>query len=903
MNWKMKIKKLTGVLLLLCMTVFTRAAEVQLTSPDKNIRASITTDGKDVLYSVYYKNTPLLKSARASMTFLKDNKKYTLSAGKAKKISETITAPFYRYSSFKNECNELTIRLNSKIEIVFRAYDEGIAYRFHSLSGGKQIIKSEIVNYNFTGDYNSWLAFTTNATNGKDPYAMAFQNIYSVKKLSEQPSHLAFLPVTVDCGVAKVTLLESDLEAYPGMFVQSAGNSLQGRFAAYPKAMKTYNWRGQSYVSEREDFIAKVEGKRNYPWRILAITTKDTQMPENNLVYALASPNRIGDYSWVSAGKSAWDWWCDWNLKNVPFKAGINTETYKYYIDFAASHGLQYIILDEGWYDSKTADLMHSIPSIDIPELVAYGKERGVGIVLWAVFNVLDKHIEEAFKKYASEGVRGFKVDFLDRDDQTAVEMAYRIARKAAEYKMILDYHGFYKPTGLNRTFPNIVNVESVFGMEEMKWNEDHKDMPLYDVTFPFIRMMSGPVDYTPGAMRNASKADYRPVYDNPMSMGTRCHQLATYIVHDSPFTMLADAPTNYTDNCIDFISSIPEDVDETKVLAGELGKYIVTARRHAINWYIGGMTNWEQRDVTIDFSFLDDDRPYRVVLFRDGINADKNAEDYAVDTFMVQKGEKKEIHMASGGGFAMSMEKDFTCHTRPTTPPADKHVDAFYKKYLDAGGIYIVASERVRDEALMKMQEIINMMLLKRPDIKRYMVSKGCYTMVLGQHEEVCDLPEYKHICNLPDSIAYWNKRARGFGGAPQGTYTASFGEENLLALPGDRYKGENIPLHEFAHIIHTIGIDGVDPGFNKKLIACMEHAKQTGLWTGTYALSDKYEYFAECVQSFFDCNQYSLPANGVHNAINRRVKLKEYDPMMYNLLKNYFYEISIPLYNKVHP
>ena len=651
----MKISKLIATVFLLC-TVSTASADVQLLSPDGKLKTVISTDGKQVLYSVYYANTPLMDKSCAGMAFRQGNAAYSLRAGKVRRINETVTSPFYRYARFKSECNELGIRLNRELSIVFRAYDEGVAYRFESLGKRPQIVENERVAYNFTGDYTSYLPYTTNADNGRDPYAMAFQNLYSVKKLSEQPKQVAFLPVTVDCGKAKVTLLESDLEAYPGMFVEPDGHSLNGRFAAYPKTMKTYNGRGQSYVAEREDYIAKINGRRTFPWRIMAVTTQDTQMPENNLVYALASPNRIGDYSWVKSGKVAWDWWNDWNLKGVPFKAGINMDTYKYFIDFAASHGLKYVILDEGWYDSRKADLMHSIPSINVPELVAYGKKRGVGIVLWAVFNVLDDHLDEAFKKYAAEGVKGFKVDFLDRDDQTAVEMAYRIARKAAEYKMILDYHGFYKPTGFNRTFPNIVNVESVFGMEEMKWNEDHKDMPLYDVTFPFIRMMAGPVDYTPGAMRNATKADFRPVYDNPMSMGTRCHQLAAYIVHDSPFTMLADAPTSYTGNCIEFITSIPDDIDSTKVLAGMLGRYIVTARRRAHDWYVGGMTNWDSRDVTVDFSFLDAGASYKAVLFRDGINAGKNAEDYAVDTFWVKKGDKREIHMASGGGFAMSL-------------------------------------------------------------------------------------------------------------------------------------------------------------------------------------------------------------------------------------------------------
>lgn len=381
-------------------------------------------------------------------------------------------------------------------------------------------------------------------------------------------------------------------------------------------------------------------------------------MPTSNLVYALASPNRIGDYSWIHPGKVSWDWWNDWNLKGVPFKAGINMDTYKCYIDFAAKSGLPYIILDEGWYLSKSGDMLHSIPGINLPQLIAYGKQRGVGIVLWTVFNVLDDHLEAICKKYSDMGIKGFKVDFLDRDDQTAVEMAYRIAAMTAKYHLILDYHGFYKPTGMNRTYPNIVNIESVFGMEEMKWNEDKKDMPLYDVTFPYIRMMCGSVDYTPGAMRNASKADYRPVYNDPMSMGTRCHQLATYVVFDSPFTMLADAPTNYKGNedCVAFISSLPDEIDDTRVLSGEIGKYIVTARKKDANWFVGGMTNWDGRDVTIDFSFLCKGCRYQATLFRDGVNADKNAEDYAVDTMTVTDGIQLNIHLASGGGFAMRL-------------------------------------------------------------------------------------------------------------------------------------------------------------------------------------------------------------------------------------------------------
>ena len=575
----------------------------------------------------------------------------------------------------------------------------------------------------------------------------------------------------------------------------------------------------------------------------------------------------------------------------------------KYYIDFAASNGLQYVILDEGWYDSSKGDIMNPIAAIDLPGLIGYARERGVGIVLWAVFNVLDEHLEEACAKYAGMGAEGFKVDFLDRDDQTGVEMAYRIAEACARHKLILDYHGFYKPTGMNRTYPNILNVESVFGMEEMKWNNDKKDMPMYDVTFPFIRMMSGHVDYTPGAMRNATATDYQPIYYNPMSMGTRCHQLACYVVHDSPFTMLCDAPTNYKneEECVNFITSVPDIPYETRVLQGEIGSYIVSAKRRGPNWHVGALTNLQQRDIKLRLDFLEPGARYNAVIYTDGVNAGKNAEDYAVRRETVTASTVLDLHLAQGGGFAISLTRDFSVAGRPTTPPADKKVDKFYSKYIDADGLYVVASKDVDDRALTKTAEIIRMMLAKRPDVREQMVKKGCYTMILGRNEQVLDMPEYAFMRTSQDSIDYWNRRTRGFGGAPQGDFTASFGEENVLALPGDRYEGESIMVHEFSHLIHTIGICGVEPDFDKRLTACMENARKHGLWKGTYALSDKYEYFAECVQSFFDCNRKALPANGVHNDINGRSKLQMYDTAAYNLLSEYFYDMPLPLYNKV--
>mgnify|MGYP000786883670 FL=1 len=875
-----------------------------LSSPDGTLKVEISA-GNELAYQVMHGNDTILSHSNIGLVLENGTivgKTPRITGERRRKIKDNIESPFYRFKEFVATGNELDLKLKGGFGIIFRAYNEGVAYRFYTTQSSDIIIKEEQAEFNFKEDYTAYLPYTTN---DKKPMAMAYQNVYDITPLSKAQPKLAFLPVTVDCGSVKLTLLESDLEAYPGMFVQSQQGKygLKGVFAPYPAKTDFYPWRKQEYVTETTDFISRSRGSRSYPWRVLAITEKDTDMPVNNLVYALASPNRIGDTSWIKTGKVAWDWWNDWNLKGVPFKAGINMDTYKYYIDFASRNGLEFIVLDEGWYDPKSGDMLTVIPELDLTELIAYGKSKGVEIVLWTVFNVLDSQLEAACKKYADMGIKGFKVDFLDRDDQTAVEMVYRIAEMTARYKLTLDLHGIYKPTGINRTYPHIINFESVFGMEEVKWTDIKNNMPLYDVTFPYIRMMAGPVDYTPGAMRNATKADWRAMYYTPASMGTRCHQLAAYIVHDSPFTMLCDAPTNYLNEqeCVDFIASLPVEVDSTFIASGELGKYIVTVRKKDVNWYIGGMTNWDERDVQLDFSFLPEGMSYTAVLFKDGVNANKQAEDYRKETIRIDKDSRLTLHLASGGGFAMKLEL-CPVHGQVTGIPEGKNIPSFYQKYIETEGLYVTSSGKVSDEALLKACDIISLMLAKRPDVKAHMVKKGCHVMVIGKDEETCDLPEFAHICNCEDSIKYWNWRARGFGGAPEDEFSSSCGEENLLALPQDKYVGENILIHEFAHLIHTVGIVGVEPDFNERLEALRQNAIRKGLWEKTYAVSNKEEYFAECVQSFFNCNRYAEPANGVHNWVNRRTKLKTYDPDMYRLLQEYFYEIEIPIHNVVH-
>lgn len=657
-----QMKRVLWMVLALAGTV-SYAKDYKLASPDGNIVLTLET-GEGLSYDVSYKGKLLMDDSRLSLTTDYGTLGRSPKVKRVRKDSkdEWVDAFNYRADGFREAYNELRLSFKGNYELLLRAYDSGVAYRWITDIDGNLIVKEEQADFRFAGNFKAYLPYSPA---GKDnPYCSSFQNVYEYAPLDRSRTDMpAMLPSTVDCGGGtKVTLLESDLEAYPGMFVRpvEGKRTLKGEFAAYPSGFKPTSPRAMTVVTGREDCIAKVEGKRAFPWRIMAITEKDTDMPVNHLVYALASPNRTGDFSWVKGGKAAWEWWNDWGISRVDFKAGINTETYKYYIDFAAENGLEFVVLDEGWYNPGSGDMLTTVPEINLPELVAYGKSKGVKLILWTVFNVLDSQREEACRKYSEMGIAGFKVDFLNRDDQTAVEMVYRIAEAAAKYYLTLDLHGFYKPTGLNRTYPNIINFESVFGMEEVKWSTIEKDMMEYDVVMPYIRMMAGPLDYTPGAMRNASKNNFKPIYSNPLSQGTRCHQLAAYIVHDSPLTMLADNPTAYLSEqeCTDFISSLPNvGIDETKVLQGKIGEYIIMARKVGDNWYVGGMTDWNGRTVELDFSFLGEG-DYQCISFTDGVNADRQASDYVKTVGTVDAQTRKTVRMAPGGGFALALIK-----------------------------------------------------------------------------------------------------------------------------------------------------------------------------------------------------------------------------------------------------
>ena len=465
---------------------------------------------------------------------------------------------------------------------------------------------------------------------------------------------VAFAPVLVELtNNKKAVITEADLEEYPGMFLTNGkeGRGLSGDFAPYVLS-ELQNERNpvQALVTKRADYIAKTQGSRVFPWRIVIIRANDKDLLNNDMVYRVASPSRVPDASWVRPGKVAWDWWNDWNISHVDFRAGVNTETYKYYADFASANHIDYILLDEGWSDDR--DIMSIVHDINLKQIIDYAKQKNVGVWLWMGSYPLDQKMEEAFSTYSQMGVKGFKIDFMDRDDQNMVEFYYRIAKTAAAHHIMVDFHGAYKPTGLQRTYPNIVNVEGVHGMEQLKWN--NPDMPKFDVSIPFIRMIAGPMDYTPGAMRNATRQSFRPVYSMPMSQGTRCHQLAMYIVYEAPFEMLSDNPTAYMREreSVDFIASVPTTFDETMALDGKVSEYAAVARKKGNNWYIGAMTNWNAREVIIDLSFLNAGN-YEAEIFKDGINADREATDYKKEKIQVSAKDKLTIHLSSGGGWA----------------------------------------------------------------------------------------------------------------------------------------------------------------------------------------------------------------------------------------------------------
>ncbi len=657
------MKKILFVMALLAYACIASATQKMhsLSSPDGTVSVCISTDG-GIRYSVSVDGKEVLAPSSVSMT-LSDGTVYGGAASLRKtlrsNVNRTVQAQAYRKAFVKDNFNQLELVFKN-FKLTFRAYDNGVAYRFTSLSKKAFEVQEEQVEFSFPGNWNAYVPYVCQNDKGEFDGQLhnSFENQYKYQQIADwDTGHLAFLPLMVEAGDGvKLCISESDLLSYPGMFLYNGDcdNTLSGYFPKYPISKTTGDGDGRSlFVQSTEDYIAKCDAGCNFPWRLMGISRNDWEMTDNDLVYLLASPvDPSADFSWVNPGKVAWDWWNNWNIYGVDFKSGINNDTYKYYIDFASRFGIEYIIMDEGW-SVGFEDLFHIVPEINLKELIEYGKQKNVGIILWAGYGPFQKDIEKACKVYSEMGVKGFKVDFMDACDQPVVEFHRNTAETAAKYHMLIDFHGTYKPTGLSRTYPNVINYEGIYGLENLKWN-NKLDQVTYDVTLPYIRFFAGSADYTQGAMRNANRNNYRAVYDEGMSQGTRCHQLAEYIIFSSPLNMLCDSPSNYLTEteCTEFIASVPEVWDETVALDGKVAEYVAIARRSGDKWYVGVLGNWDERDLDLKLSFLKDG-DYDVTVFRDGVNADKAARDYKKLSGSLPGDKTLKVHLAPGGGYA----------------------------------------------------------------------------------------------------------------------------------------------------------------------------------------------------------------------------------------------------------
>jgi alpha-glucosidase len=641
----MKRLLLLSFLLLLAVN-YSFSKDYKVSSPDGKIVVTVSA-GTDLKWSATYEGREIITSVKTGMTLgtnkvLGENETVKKAVfGQVNLVIEPVVPN--KRSKIPDNCNTLLITFKSGFGIQFRAYNDGIAYRFETFLKDDIIVKNEITELQFPAKTYSWYPLEESFMSHNERTFIHS----SLDTISEK--HLASLPTLFVANGVNVLLTESDIDDYPGMWLKGAGSGkLIGIHPYYPEEEKLKGDR-DLIVTKTKDYIASTKGTRTFPWRAFVIAGNDGQLIESDLVFKLAPPNKLTDTKWIKPGQVAWDWWNALNIYGVDFRAGINNDTYKYYIDFASKNGIEYIILDEGWYKSGT--VLESIPAINVTELCKYAEGKNVGVILWVVWKTFWDKIDDACALYEKWGVKGVKVDFMQRDDQKVVNFYHEAVQKTAAHHLIIDFHGSYKPDGIIRTYPNAMTREGVKGMEHSKWSKDVT--PVHDVTLPFTRMVAGPMDYTPGAMVNMDRSNFNPQFSRPASQGTRVHQMALYVVYESPLQMLSDSPSNYMreQECTDFLVRIPVVWDELKVLDAKIGDYLLLARQSGKDWFIGALTDWSRREMEINMSFLPAG-DYEMEIFQDGINADRHAQDYKHVKTSVKSGDKMKINLAPGGGW-----------------------------------------------------------------------------------------------------------------------------------------------------------------------------------------------------------------------------------------------------------
>jgi len=649
------VRKLLFVFLCVCSSALHASDSVSIYSPNGRIRVQVES-GKELNFSISFDNRPLIFPSEIG---LQPDVNTGVSRGMSfnkttqEKIRSEIISPFpEKRARIPDNYNELTIRFNQPTGLIFRVYDDGVAYRWVSFFQDSIIIKNEIAVFRFPPSSTGYFPEITKRDNA-DIFHTSFEELYRYKPLdSLRAGSVSFSPVLVLTeGGPKVVITESDLEDYPGMFISGTNSTtLSGIFPGVPAEERVADGEyPQVIVTRRKDYIARTAGSRKFPWRVFLIAEKDRELPANDLVYRLASPSRLPDISWIHPGKGTDEWIVSENLFNVPFKSGINTATYKYYIDFAKKFGFDRIMLDAGWSDTR--DLFKINPAINMDTLAAYAREKHIKLSMWTLAMTLDKQLEPALAQFNKWRVDFIMTDFMDRNDQEMVRFYFRMAEACARHHLMIMFHGAFPPAGFGRTYPNAITRESVLGSEYNIWSD--KPTPDHNLLLPYIRMTAGPMDYEPGLLNNATKSGFRPVQENVMSSGTRTHQAAMFVVYESPIQIFSGNPSQglKEPEFMKFLGSLPTVWDTTIVMDGKIGEYIVTARKKGADWYIGAMTNWTARELEMDLSFLGP-ADYRATLCEDGVNADRYASDYTLTQKNLKRGERLRIRMAPGGGF-----------------------------------------------------------------------------------------------------------------------------------------------------------------------------------------------------------------------------------------------------------
>ncbi|MDO9375603.1 MAG: glycoside hydrolase family 97 protein [Ferruginibacter sp.] len=632
-----------------------------LSSPNGKIQVKVEL-GEKLTYSVAYDNKVVLLPSPIDMLLAGGNllsSKLAIKSSRSRSVTDTIFPPVAeKRSRIFDQYNELTIQLKNNFDVIFRAYNDGVAYRIHTNFKDSITIINEIARFNFPANPKLYYPLVDKRADA-DSFHTSFESVYQQSPLDSISNNaLFFNPVLVaPTEGPKIVITESDIEDYPGMFHRgTSSNSIIGCFAGYPlKETINESEFPQLLVTDRAPFIAVTKGTRSFPWRVLAIAAKDADLPGNDIVYRLGSPSRVKNTSWIRPGKGTDEWIIGINLFNIPFKAGINTVTYKYYIDFAKRFGFDRIMLDAGWSDYK--DLFKISPQINMEEIAAYAKANGIRLSLWTLALTLDRQLDSALTQFKQWGVDYIMTDFMDRDDQKMVNFYYRIAEACAKREMMIMFHGAYKPAGFTRTFPNALTREGVLGAEFNIGSD--KATPGHDLLIPFIRMVAGPMDYEPGLLDNATKQQFRPIGEKVMSMGTRCHQLAMFVVYDNPMQIFSGNPSQglLEPAFMKLLGSIPTTWDETIIPEAKLGEYIITARRKGHEWFIAGMTDWSSRKLELSLDFL----PAGTYGFEqcvDGINAEKYPADYIISKGELASTGKLALNLVPGGGYLIRLQK-----------------------------------------------------------------------------------------------------------------------------------------------------------------------------------------------------------------------------------------------------